>query len=77
MLNQLDLTSQLQTLMAELDEAAPAPSNIEEGRLLLRAAQKTVREITMKAANLRITFLEDQASKLDDTDEAKAALIRK
>jgi hypothetical protein len=76
-LNSLDLQHKLETLTTEMDEVAPAPSNIKEARQLLRDAQKLVRETTKRAAELRISYLEEQANSLDNIDDNKAALIRK
>jgi signal transduction histidine kinase len=77
LVNKLDLRTQLESLIEALDEALPAPSNIEEAQALLRDAQKQVREITKKAEDIRITFLEEQARSLEALDDDKAALIRK
>jgi exonuclease III len=76
-LNNLDLRTQLESLTKELDDELPAPTTIEESKQLLRDAQKNVREITKKAAELRVTYLEEQARSLDAIDDEKAASIRK
>jgi hypothetical protein len=52
LVNKLDLRSQVASIEQELDEQLPFPSNIEEGKQLLRSAQKYVREMTKKAAAL-------------------------
>ena len=76
-LNKLDLQRQIDSITQVLDEALPAPSNLEEARQLLREAQNNVRNITKKAEEIRITYLEEQARDLEAADNDKAALIRK
>ena len=75
--NSLDLRTQLESLEKVLDETLPFPNNIEEAKQLLRSAQKYVRDVTKRAAELRKTYLEEQAQNLDAEDKEKAALIRK
>jgi hypothetical protein len=77
LVNKLDLRSQLASLAEVLDDELPAPSNIEEAKQLLRAAQNHVRETTKKAAALRTTHLEEMAQTLDGQDDETAARIRK
>jgi hypothetical protein len=60
-INNLDLRTQLATMIQELDEELPTPSTIDEARQLLRDAQKLVRETTKRAAELRVSYLEEQA----------------
>jgi hypothetical protein len=75
--NNLDLHSQLENLSKVLDNELPIPATINKARQLLRDAQKNVRKVTSKAAELRITFLKEQAQDLEGNDDEKAALIRK
>jgi hypothetical protein len=77
MLNNLDLRTQLDSISAELETPPPSPTTDEEARQLLRQAQKKVRDITKRAAELRVTFLEEQATNLEAVDKEKSALIRK
>ena len=60
-LNQLDLRSHLERLAIDLEEALLAPSTMEEARQLFCDTLKSVQEITKRAEELRITFLEEQA----------------
>jgi hypothetical protein len=76
-LNNLDFQSKLVTLTQELDKELPEPSNLKEARQLLHNAQKNVREITKRAKELRVTFLEDQAQNVEADDKEKAGLIQK
>ncbi len=75
--NNLDLLNQLVSLVHVLDEDLPIPLNIDEARQLLQDAQKNVRDLTKKAAELRVSHLEEQATNLEGIDDKKAALIRK
>jgi ubiquinone/menaquinone biosynthesis C-methylase UbiE len=61
----------------ERDEQLPFPSNVEEAKQLLRSVQKYVREMTKKAAALRMKYLEEQAQQLEAIDDITAATIRK
>ncbi len=74
--NRLDLASQLATLAEALDEELPAPEDVEQAQLLLRAAQKQLRKVNKNASELRNTHLEEQIRQLKDDDEGKAAKIR-
>ena len=74
--NNLDLTSQIASVCAEMDEDLPSPDTVEHAQLLLRAAQKHVRELNKRASELRVTYLEDQIRQLQDQDEGAAAHIR-
>lgn len=51
-INNLDFTSQLQSLLQAPYKEMPAPPNLEEARKLLRDAQKNVTERTQRAAEL-------------------------
>jgi hypothetical protein len=53
--NKLDLQRQLDSLILVLDDKLPAPSTLIEAKQLLCDAQKTVRSITKKAEEIRIT----------------------
>jgi hypothetical protein len=77
LLNNLDLRHKLESLTQALHEVLPAPSNIKEVKQLLLDPQKNVREITKKAAELCISYLEEQTQNLIGVDDKKAALIRK
>jgi hypothetical protein len=72
LINKLDFTSQLESLLQALDEELSAPSNLEEARKLLRDAQKSVQEITKRASELRVTYLEEKAQSLEAIDKEKA-----
>lgn len=77
MVNNLDLSHKIVTLLEQLDKEVPAPSNINEARQLLRDAQKLVRDTTKKAAKLCISYLKEQSNNLEAIDADKAALIQK
>jgi exonuclease III len=77
LINKLDLRTQLESLEKVMDEILPFPSTIEEGKLLLRSAQKYVRDMTKRASELRRNYLEEQAQNLEAEDQEKAAMIRK
>ncbi len=74
--NRLDLASQLLSLSEALEEELPAPENVEQAQLLLRAVQKYVRKVNKNASELRNTHLEEQIHQLKDADEGKASKIR-
>ncbi len=78
LVNKLDLRRQVDSIEQELDKKLPYPTNIEEAKqLLIRSAQKYVRETTKKAAELRKTYLKEQAIQLETADDPKTAEIRK
>jgi predicted transcriptional regulator len=77
LLSNLDLSGILEGLTQVLDKTLPAPSNLDKAQQLLQAVQKSVKEITKKVAELRVTYLEDQARTLDNVKDKKAALMRK
>ncbi len=64
--NRLDLASQLATLAEALDEELPAPEDVEQAQLLLRAAQKQLRKVNKNASELRNTHLEEQIRQLKE-----------
>jgi exonuclease III len=74
--NHLDLGNQIDSITAVLDEVLHTPIDVEQAQLLLRSAQKNVRELNKKASALRATFLEDQIRQLQEDDEGKAAKIQ-
>jgi hypothetical protein len=55
----------------------PVPRDQEEAQLLLRAAQKNVKDLNKKAATLQMSYLEDQAMLLEGKSNPKAAEIQK
>jgi hypothetical protein len=73
---QAALALQIDTIFAELDKELHRPDNVEQAQLLLRLAQKYVRELNKRASNLRVTHSEDQIRSLKDIDNEKAAKIR-
>jgi hypothetical protein len=56
LINKLDLRTQLESLIQELDKELPASSNLDKGCQLLRDSQKNVREDKDKAAMSRREF---------------------
>jgi hypothetical protein len=75
--NHLDLRRQLQSTAKELTATLPEPRDLDEARILLRAAQKNVKQLNKKASRLRITYLKEQAKVLDGNNDTKAAEIRR
>ncbi len=73
--NHLDLKTQLKSIQAALSTTLPAPRDRDEAQLLLRAAQKNIKDLNKKAASLRILYLEEQAMLLDGNNDPKAAEI--